>query len=85
MDLEAMKAAFLAKGGKVQTIAEGETNGMTPRDWRKAVQNPGYMHIKTDADAYAQIERDAENYMQRVRDAAHMGGRAGALDALNRA
>jgi len=67
-EIEAAKAAFLAKGGKVQQVAEGDGAGLTPSDWRRVIQNPGYTHIRTDADAYAEIERQSEDYMQRVRE-----------------
>lgn len=40
MDLEAMKAQFAAKGGKVQQIAEGEGLGLTARDWGQVVRTP---------------------------------------------
>lgn len=35
-----MKAAFAAKGGKVQQVAEGEGLGLTTRDWGQVVRTP---------------------------------------------
>jgi hypothetical protein len=68
-------AAFLAKGGNVQRVAEGETNGMDRRDWRAATRGEPIRQRFTE-------EQLAEQRMERVREAYHVGGRSAALEAL---
>lgn len=78
IDLEAMKAAFLAKGGAVERVPEGRAYGIDPEA------------DKADRKARRQFERDvldgmeqaSERRMEMVRDAAHIGGRSAAIDAM---
>lgn len=43
-------AAFLAKGGKVQKVATGASNGMTDRQWYKAVRDDEKVRIDDNID-----------------------------------
>lgn len=64
-DLEALKAAFLAKGGAVQSIPEGAGAGLTASDWREAMQTPGRFDARNLGRS---IEQESEEYMQRMRE-----------------
>lgn len=68
-------AAFLAKGGKIQTVAQGEGMGLTDRQWyRKG----------TDAGLTSTVSREqaSEQRMEQVREAALMGGTAAVNEVL---
>ena len=68
-------AAFLAKGGKIQTVAQGEGMGLTDHQWyRKG----------TDAGLTSTVSREqaSEQRMEQVREAAHMGGVAAVNEVL---
>lgn len=65
MDLEAMKATFLAKGGAVTVVPEGEGAGLTNADWREAMQSPGRINARKLGN---DIERESEEHMQRIRE-----------------
>jgi len=91
MDLESMKAAFLAKGGRVTIAAPGEGAGLTNADWREIVRQPGKVDVRREAAAiarddsdYFEAERQAERRMEAAREGYHVAGRAGAMSALNR-
>ena len=64
-------AAYIAARG-VTKVAQGESNGMTARDWRDAASDKGHRAVEHNA------EREAEA----VREAYHVGGRSAALDVL---
>lgn len=66
-ELEAMKAAFLARGGAVQVAVEGEGAGLTNADWREAMRTPGRFDAKRLGSAI-DAEHESENYMQRMRE-----------------
>lgn len=63
MDLEAMKAAYLAKGGTVTVVAEGEGAGISNRDWRAMVRGDVPARMSED-----EREGAALYEMQRVRE-----------------
>lgn len=73
-ELEAMKAAFAAKGGSVTQVAAGEGLNLTGRDWYVAARAP-------QSERYS-AEQASEQYMERVREAAHVGGRSAAIEAM---
>lgn len=77
MDLEAMKAAFLAKGGLVQTAAAGIAYGVDPNEDRAK------RGAEREARQYAQAEHAAERHAEMVREVAHVAGRSAAVAALN--
>lgn len=71
MDLEAMKAAFLAKGGKITRVAEGEGAGLTNADWRQALRTPGRFDARRLGEQIAdedEQERLAEQAAERARE-----------------
>lgn len=71
MDLEAMKAAYLAKGGKVTQVAEGEGAGLTDADWREALRTPGKFDARRLGGQIAaedEYERRAEMAAERARE-----------------
>lgn len=75
-ELDAMKAAFAAKGGTVTQAGEGVAFGVNAEaDKLKRKQ-------AREARRFEQIEHASENYVQRVREAAHVGGRRAALEVL---
>jgi len=77
-EIEAAKAAFLAKGGAVKTAPEGIAYGVSAdADKVKRIE-------ARQAREDAQIERNAERQAENVREAYHTGGQSAAMDAFNR-
>lgn len=76
MDIEAMKAAFLAKGGAVQVAAEGVAYGVD-KDADRAKRA-----VERDRREYEAIERAAERRAENVREAYHVGGSAARDEAM---
>jgi hypothetical protein len=68
-------AAFLAKGGKVQTVAEGAGMGLTDRQWYRKGTDAGI------APRYTR-EQLSEQHTEQVREAALMGGVAAVNEVL---
>ena len=68
-------AAFLAKGGKVQTVAQGEGMGLTDRQWYRKGTDAGI------APRYTR-EQLSEQHTEQVREAALMGGVAAVNEVL---
>jgi len=58
-EIEAAKAAFLAKGGQVTQAPEGAAYGLNAAADKAK---------REDARRFAAIERDSETHMQRVRE-----------------
>lgn len=57
-DLEAMKAAFLAKGGTVSKVAEGEGLGLSNYAWNKRMQDQPVVREYSDVQmAEQRVER----------------------------
>jgi hypothetical protein len=86
-DLEAMKAAFLAKGGTVSKVAEGEGLNLSPREWHKVntgecTQYARGASERAQADREAQDERKREAYRAVRLDG---GSESEALDYMRRA
>ena len=69
-------AAFLAKGGKVQTVAQGEGMGLTDRQWYRKGTDAGI------APRYTR-EQLSEQHTEQVREAALMGGVAAVNEVLS--
>jgi hypothetical protein len=69
-------AAFLAKGGKVTTVAEGQGLGLTDRQWYRASTDNGI------AKPTVSREQLSEQYVEQVREAALMGGTAAANEVM---
>lgn len=74
-EIEAAKAAFLAKGGQVTTACPGQAYGVDPAA-DKAKRFEASQPRAYDESAY---ERQAES----IREAYHTGGRNAAIDAMN--
>lgn len=68
-------AAFLAKGGKIQTVAQGEGLGLTDRQWYRKGTDAGI------APRYTR-EQLSEQHVEQVREAALMGGVAAVNEVL---
>ena len=75
-DLEAMKAAFLAKGGAVKVAPVGIASGVD-KDVDKAKRAEARA-----AARYERTEQEAEQFAESVREAYHTGGRHAAIDAM---
>lgn len=75
-DLEALKAAFLAKGGAVTVAPAGLAYGVDPE------ADKAKRRAERERREYEAIEHAAERRMERVREAYHVGGRRAAQDAL---
>lgn len=79
-EIEAAKAAFLARGGTVQTAQPGIAYGVSAeadkvkRAEARAAYNDAWSHA---------TEQEAEQRVERVTQAYHVGGRRAAMDALN--
>jgi hypothetical protein len=68
-------AAFLAKGNTVTVVREGESLGLTDRQWYRAVRD------QPQRETYTREQR-SEQYMEQVREAALMGGVAAVNEVL---
>lgn len=69
-------AAFLAKGGAIKTVAQGEGLGLTARQWYRKSTDAGIPASRVSA------EQHAEQRMEQVREAALMGGIAAVNEVL---
>jgi hypothetical protein len=74
-EIEAAKAAFLAKGGQITSAPVGVAYGIDP-EADKAKRRAAREAADYDESAY---ERRAEA----IREAYHTGGRHAAIDAMN--
>ena len=68
-------SAFLAKGGKITTVAQGESLGLTDRQWYRKGTDAGI------APRYTR-EQMSEQRTEQVREAALMGGTAAVNEVL---
>jgi hypothetical protein len=79
-DLEALKAAFLAKGGQITTAPTASAYGIdAAADKAKREAERDRLEALRSLD---ECERYAERRMERVREAYHTGGRNAALSEL---
>lgn len=76
-EIEAMKAAFLAKGGQVERVPEQQPS-YTDAEWAKIVRT---QHHGVPVNRPTP-EQQAERRMEQVREANHTGGRKAAIEAL---
>jgi hypothetical protein len=73
-EIEAAKAAFLAKGGQVTQATAGTAYGVDPEhDKRTRAEN---------RNGPLDWEQRHERWVEGVREAHHMGGRRAALEAM---
>ena len=75
-------AAFLAKGNKVQTVAEGVGMGLTDRQWYRKSTDAGLSGRVVAGEFLPDSVQDAEQRMEQVREAALMGGVAAVNEVL---
>tara|TARA_R110000868_G_scaffold292846_2_gene553373 strand:- start:110 stop:355 length:246 start_codon:yes stop_codon:yes gene_type:complete len=76
-ELEAAKAAFLARGGAVTVASDGIAYGVD-READKAKRLAERDRLEAELSL-----QECERHAERVREAYHVGGRNGALAALN--
>ncbi len=75
-------AAFLAKGGKIQTVAQGESLGLTDRQWYRKGTDAGLSGRVVAGEFLPDSVQAAEQRMEQVREAALMGGVAAVNEVL---
>lgn len=78
-EIEAAKAAFLAKGGKIEVVAPEAGGVRSAREWAEFERT----HHQGRPVGGVSSERAAEQRMEHVREAYHTGGRAAAIRELN--
>lgn len=76
MSSDDLIAQFLARGGKITKVPEGEKAlDLSPRDWAKAIREPGTIQGRTrDADEARLHAREAA--WHKAHDAFFVGDRA---------
>lgn len=67
MDLEKMKAEFLAKGGKVTVVPEEAGGTRSEKEWRE-FERTHHKGVRVDGKDHMTAERRSEEYMQRMRE-----------------
>jgi hypothetical protein len=75
-ELEALKGAFLAKGGQITQAPAAPAYGVDPEADRIRRE------AERDRLEAARSLRECERHAERVREAYHVGGRTAALNAM---
>lgn len=82
-EIEAAKAAFLARGGAITTADAGIAYGVDRETDRMKRLDARIARVEADQAAFdADYERMSERSQERVREAAHTRGSAAAIAAM---
>lgn len=79
-DIETLKAAFLAKGGVIDSLPANRAYGADPAADKAERRTVGRLRREVNDGAW---EAAHERHAEAVREAYHTGGRRAAIEAMN--